>query len=65
MRAFGRMDRQLLDAAGLAGHLVPEGSMFAFLSARTGPRCSPGAGYADPRTGGGAGRRSPPRRWLR
>src|SRR6266568_6086688 len=31
---FERMDRQLLDAEMLAGHLVPAGSMFAFLAAR-------------------------------
>jgi IS5 family transposase len=29
-----RMDRQLLDAGALVGHLVPAGSMFAFLAAR-------------------------------
>src|SRR5260221_11859101 len=29
-----RMDRQLLDAEMLAGHLVPKNSMFAFLAAR-------------------------------
>jgi hypothetical protein len=28
-----RQDRKLLDAAALVGHLVPEGSMFAFLAA--------------------------------
>jgi hypothetical protein len=27
------MDRELLDAAALAGHLIPQGSMFAFLAA--------------------------------
>jgi hypothetical protein len=31
-----RMDRQLLDAAVLAGHLVPAGSMFAFLAEHRG-----------------------------
>jgi hypothetical protein len=30
------MDRQLLDAGALVGHLVPAGSMFAFLAARRG-----------------------------
>jgi hypothetical protein len=40
MQGFGRPDRRLLDAAALAEHLVPAGSMFAFLL-RTGPRCSP------------------------
>jgi len=33
MRGFERADRQLLDAGMLAGHLIPEGSMFAFLAA--------------------------------
>jgi hypothetical protein len=33
MRGFERADRQFLDAAALAGHLVSEGSMFAFLAA--------------------------------
>jgi hypothetical protein len=27
-----RVDRELLDAQALVGHLVPEGSMFAFLA---------------------------------
>jgi transposase len=33
MQGEERMDRQLLDAEMLAGHLVPAGSMFAFLAA--------------------------------
>src|SRR2546428_6612739 len=33
MQGFERMDRQFTDAAALAGHLVPAGSMFAFLAA--------------------------------
>jgi hypothetical protein len=33
MQGFERADRQFLDAAALAGHLVPAGSMFAFLAA--------------------------------
>jgi hypothetical protein len=33
MRGRERMDRQLLDAGALVGHLVPAGSMFAFLAA--------------------------------
>ena len=33
MQGRERMDRQLLDAGALVGHLVPEGSMFAFLAA--------------------------------
>ena len=34
MQGFERADRQLLDAEMLAGHLVPENSMFAFLATR-------------------------------
>ena len=33
MQGFGRIDRQPLDAEMLAGHLIPAGSMFAFLAA--------------------------------
>jgi IS5 family transposase len=33
MQGKERMDRQLLDAGALVGHLVPAGSMFAFLAA--------------------------------
>jgi hypothetical protein len=33
MQGSERADRQLLDAAALVGHLVPEGSVFAFLAA--------------------------------
>ena len=33
MQGFERADRQLLDAGMLAGHLIPAGSMFAFLAA--------------------------------
>lgn len=33
MQGCERADRQLLDAAALVGHLVPEGSVFAFLAA--------------------------------
>lgn len=36
MQGEERIDRQLLDAAGLAGHLVPPGGMFAFLAAHRG-----------------------------
>jgi len=36
MQGEERIDRQLLDAAALAGHLVPENSMFAFLAAHRG-----------------------------
>ena len=46
MQGFERMDREFLDAAAVAGHLVPAGSMFAFLAAhRAG--VFPDAGYAD------------------
>src|SRR5260370_16008403 len=33
MQGFERADRQLLDAGMVAGHLIPAGSMFAFLAA--------------------------------
>jgi hypothetical protein len=33
MQGSGRMDRQLIDAGPLAGHLVAAGSTFAFLAA--------------------------------
>ena len=36
MQGRERADRQLLDAAALAGHLVPEGSVFAFLAGHRG-----------------------------
>ena len=36
MQGKERADRELLDAAALAGHLVPAGSMFAFLAAHRG-----------------------------
>jgi hypothetical protein len=36
MQGAERADRQLLDAAALVGHLVPEGSVFAFLAAHRG-----------------------------
>ena len=36
MQGRERMDRQLLDAGALAGHLVPAGSMVAFLAAHRG-----------------------------
>src|SRR5437667_4615325 len=32
MQGQSRMDRELLDAGELAGHLVPAGSVFAFLA---------------------------------
>jgi hypothetical protein len=59
MQGFERMDRELLDAAALAGHLVPAGSMFAFLAAhRAG--VFPDAEYADLFAAPGAGRPSLP-----
>jgi hypothetical protein len=36
MQGVERMDRELLDAAALVGHLVPEGSMFWFLATHRG-----------------------------
>lgn len=44
MQGRERGDPALLDAAGLAGHLVPAGSMFAFLAAH---RFSAAAGRRD------------------
>jgi hypothetical protein len=32
MQGQSRMDRELLDAGEMAGHLVPPGSVFAFLA---------------------------------
>ena len=46
MQGKERLDRELLDAAALAGHLVPAGSMFAFLAAHRG-ELFPDAGFAD------------------
>jgi hypothetical protein len=59
MQGFERMDRQLTDAAALAGHLVPAGSMFAFLAAHRG-EVFPDAGYADLFSPPGVGRPSIP-----
>jgi hypothetical protein len=36
VQGMERQDRKLLDAAALVGHLVPEGSMFAFLATHRG-----------------------------
>jgi hypothetical protein len=59
MQGFERADRQLLDASALAGHLVPAGSMFAFLAAhRAG--VFPDADYADLFAPPGSGRPSLP-----
>src|SRR5260221_14793792 len=59
MQGFERMDRALTDAEMLAGHLVPAGSMFAFLAAyRAG--VFPDADYADLFAPPGFGRPSLP-----
>ena len=46
MQGVERADREFLDAAGLVGHLVPEGSMFAFLAEHRG-RVFPDEAFAD------------------
>jgi hypothetical protein len=46
MQGVERTDRELLDAAALVGHLVPEGSMFAFLAEHRG-EVFPDDGFAD------------------
>jgi len=59
MQGFERTDRGLTDAAALTGHLIPEGSMFAFLAAhRAG--VFPDAEYADLFAPPGLGRPSIP-----
>jgi hypothetical protein len=55
MQGFRRADRQLLGAAALAGHLVPAGSMFAFLAAYR-AEVFPGADYAGLFAAPGVGR---------
>src|SRR5437773_5152394 len=59
MQGFERIDRQLLDAAALAGHLVPAGCMFAFLAAHRAD-VFPDAEYADLFAPPGVGRPSLP-----
>jgi len=59
MQGFERSDRQLLDAAALAGHLIPAGSMFAFLAAHR-AEVFPDAEYADLFAAPGRGRPSIP-----
>jgi hypothetical protein len=59
MQGFERADRQFLDAAALAGHLVPENSMFAFL-AEYRAEVFPDADYADLFAPPGRGRPSLP-----
>jgi Transposase DDE domain/Transposase domain (DUF772) len=53
------VDRRLLDAAALAGHLVPAGSMFGFLAARR-AEVFPDVDYADLFAPPGVGRPSLP-----
>ena len=64
MQGFERMDGELLDAAALAGHLAPAGSMFAFRAAHR-AEVFPDADYADLSPRGCAGRRCRPPRWRR
>src|SRR5216684_4210933 len=59
MQGFERADRQLLDAGTLAGHLIPAGSMFAFLAAHR-AEVFPSADYADLFAPPGLGRPSIP-----
>src|SRR5437773_12392242 len=59
MQGFERADRQFLDAAALAGHLVPEGSRVAFLAAHR-AEVFPDADYADLFAPPGVGRPSLP-----
>jgi len=59
MQGFERADRQFLDAAAVAGHLVPAGSMFAFLAAHR-AEVFPDAEYADLFAPPGVGRPSLP-----
>ncbi|HYU01355.1 MAG TPA: IS1182 family transposase [Gemmatimonadales bacterium] len=59
MQGFERADRQFLDAAAVAGHLVPAGSMFAFLAAHRG-EVFPDPDYADLFAPPGVGRPSLP-----
>ena len=59
MQGFEQADRKLTDAAAVAGHLIPEGSMFAFLAAhRAEVFCD--ADYADLFAPPGLGRPSLP-----
>src|SRR6266536_797470 len=58
MQGVERAYRELLDAAALVGHLVPEGSMFAFLAQHRG-RVFPDEAFAD-LFPSGKGRRSMP-----
>jgi len=59
MQGFERMDRQLADVGAIAGHLVPAGSMFAFLAAHR-AEVFPDEDYADLFAPAGKGRPSVP-----
>src|SRR5260370_17907977 len=59
MQGFERAGGELLDAAALAGHLIPAGSMFAFLAAHR-AEMFPDADYADLFAAPGVGRPSLP-----
>ena len=59
MQGFERTDGQPLDAAALAGHLIPAGSMFAFLATHR-AEVFPDAGYVDLFAPPGVGRPSLP-----
>ena len=59
MQGFERTDGQVLDAQRLAGHLIPAGSMFAFLAAHR-AEVFPDADYADLLAPAGVGRPSLP-----
>jgi len=59
MQGFEQTGKQSADAGALAGHLIPEGSMFAFLAAHR-AELFPVAGYADLFAPPGVGRPSLP-----
>src|SRR6201999_149665 len=59
MQGFERVDRQLGDVGALAGHLVPAGSLFAFLAEHRGA-LFPDEEYADLFAPTGKGRPSVP-----
>jgi IS5 family transposase len=59
MQGFESKDRKLLDAAAVAGRLIPEGSMFAFLAGHRG-EVFPDEDYADLFAPPGVGRPSIP-----
>jgi hypothetical protein len=59
MQGRERDDRQLMDAGALVGHLVPAGSMFAFLAAHR-QELFRDEDFADLFPWGKAGRRSRP-----